>query len=264
MESDINISHLLAAGFITRVEHHASLASTNDHARRLAAAVGREETVLVVADQQTAGRGRGQNRWWTGSGALACSLLLDPALRNIERRHFHLISLAAAMAIVDTAQPLVPAGQVGLHWPNDVFVNDRKLSGVLVEALADGRHIVGIGVNLNNSLAAAPAELCDVLTTLADIAGRPYDRTQVLAALLSGFDRVLAQLAVDAAGVAQRANALCLQHGQMITIESGNRVTSGSCIGIADDGALVLETATGREKFYSGVLRKHGSSHEAD
>jgi BirA family transcriptional regulator, biotin operon repressor / biotin---[acetyl-CoA-carboxylase] ligase len=254
---EIDIPQLLAGGFVTRVEHLQSLTSTNDHARQFAAAADRDEIVLIVADEQTAGRGRGANRWWTGSGALAFSVLLDPALRNIERCHFYLISLAAAIAIVETARPLVPARQVGLHWPNDVFVDGRKLSGVLVEALADGRHIVGIGVNLNNSLASAPDELRAVATTLADLSGRRHDRSSVLAELLSGFDRLLRQLATDAAGVARRANALCLQKGRMITIESGNRVASGSCLGIADDGALQLETAAGREKFYSGVLRKH-------
>jgi len=257
MPTAFNIPQLLSAGFVTRVEHHERLTSTNDYARQFSGAVSREEIMLIVADEQTAGRGRGANRWWTGSGALAFSLLFDPALRHIERCNFHLISLAAAIAIVETAQPLVPSRQVGLHWPNDVFVDGRKLSGILVEALADGRHIVGIGVNLNNSLATAPDELCDVVTTLADLSGRQHDRTSVLAALLTGFDRMLVQLASDAADVARRANKLCLQHGRLITIESGNRIATGSCMGIADDGALQLETSAGREKFYSGVLRKH-------
>ncbi len=266
MRTDIDVPRLKKGGFITRVEHHATLTSTNDHARMLAADAARDETVLVVADEQTAGRGRGVNRWWTGAGSLACSLLFDPALRDIQRQHFHLISLAAAIAIVETARPLVLDRQVGLHWPNDVFAAGRKLSGVLVEALPDGRHIVGIGVNLNNSLAAAPPELSDVVTTLFDMTGREHDRTEILISLLGWMRRELANLATDSAGVARRANQLCLQHGRSITIESGQRTVSGSCLGIAEDGALsARDRGRPREVLFGRIEEASviGSHHDA-
>src|SRR5487761_1135631 len=94
-------SSLVATGLVDRAEYFASLSSTNDYAREVAGSLPREERLLIVADEQTTGRGRGANRWWTGSGSLACTLVFDPAQRDIERRYYPLISLAAAIAIVE-------------------------------------------------------------------------------------------------------------------------------------------------------------------
>ena len=85
-----------------------------------------ELPLLVVADRQTAGRGRGANRWWTGPGALAFSLLVDGRTVGADRSRSPLVALAAAVAVVDTVAPLLPAHQVGIHWPNDVLVAERK------------------------------------------------------------------------------------------------------------------------------------------
>jgi BirA family biotin operon repressor/biotin-[acetyl-CoA-carboxylase] ligase len=239
---------------LARVEHHPTLTSTNDHARELAAQSPAELPLLVVADEQTAGRGRGANRWWTGPGSLACSLLFDPAARGIERRYHSMIALAAAVAIVDATSPLVDARPIGVHWPNDVFVSDRKLAGILVEALPDGRHILGIGCNVNNSLAAAPAELQAIATSLADLTGRTQHRTAFLLGVLERLHANLDLLASSPASLGERADQLCLQRGRRLTIESGARRTTGICAGIAPDGALLLETPAGLETHYSGVL----------
>ncbi len=68
-------------------------------------------------------------------------------------------SLAAGVAVVSAVRPAIAPQQVGLHWPNDVFVGPRKLAGILIDVLADGRHILGIGLNVNNSLADAPDDV---------------------------------------------------------------------------------------------------------
>ena len=140
---------------------------------------------LVLADRQTAGRGRGANRWWTGAGSLAFSLLLHPAARGIRRENFPLISLTAALAIIDAARPLASADELGLHWPNDVFAQGRKLAGVLVEALTDGWHVLGVGLNVNNRAIDAPDELREKTISLADLTGRDQSRTDALLALFS-------------------------------------------------------------------------------
>src|SRR5262245_60487564 len=107
---DIDLDRLMALGLATRFEYHRKLKSTNDRARDLAADTLPDEVVLILAEEQTAGRGRGDNRWWTGRGSLAMSLLFDPQRWTIEQRYNPMISLAAAVAVVESVEPLVAGG----------------------------------------------------------------------------------------------------------------------------------------------------------
>jgi len=162
--------------------------------------------------------------------------------------------LAAALAIVETCAPRAPNVRLGVHWPNDVFASDRKLAGILVEALADGRHILGIGWNVNNSSSQAPPELAEIVTSLGDLSPGPHDRTWILVEALSRLNVLLDYLARHPEAIGRRADEACLQHGQTLTIEAGKRRTTGVCAGIAPNGALLLDTPSGRQSHYSGVL----------
>ena len=287
----LDLKQLQRCPWLAAVEHHATLASTNDRARQLAAepsprlpepGIGESTSIacrtatpgrlagqecpayfakptvvpspsLIVAEQQTAGRGRGRNRWWTGVGSLAFSLLLPRPARNAAAGQ-PLLGLAAAVAVVEAAAALVPNRPIGLYWPNDVQAGDRKLAGVLVEVLADGRAIVGIGINVNSRAADAPTELQTIITSLADLAGGPLDRTGVLLAVLGQFERQLAALQTAPDALARRADELCLQRGQRLYLVQADQRWEGVCAGIAPDGALLLDTAAGRRAFYSGTL----------
>ncbi|NQT14526.1 MAG: biotin--[acetyl-CoA-carboxylase] ligase [Planctomycetes bacterium] len=252
LDTDLLVRHT----FVARVEHHVTLGSTNDRARQCAAEGGGSLPLLIVADEQTAGRGRGTNRWWTGRGSLACSLLIDPDALGIDRyRSSPLVALATAVAIVDTLAPVVENHAVGLHWPNDVFADGRKLAGILAEVLADRRIILGIGLNTNNALVNGPQELQKTATTLFDLTGVPHDRTRILLALLDRLEKALGNLASAPEQIAAYADEICLQKGQTLTVRSGRRQVSGRCEGIASDGALLLRTPQGLQRLYSGVLR---------
>jgi BirA family transcriptional regulator, biotin operon repressor / biotin---[acetyl-CoA-carboxylase] ligase len=171
-----------------------------------------------------------------------------------------MVALAAAAAVIDAVAPLLPGRQVGIHWPNDVLVpmahgaDDRKLSGILVEVLPDRRHIIGIGLNTNNSVADAPAGLKSTIITLRDLSGRQHDQTGILIDLLRHLEQEFARLRNDAKAVAARADELCLQRGRTLTLQWDDRKITGCCRGIAADGALLLETASGVEPFYSGTV----------
>lgn len=254
--SDLHTARLASHPLIDECELHVEIGSTNDRARQRAADMPREQTLLVIAERQTAGRGRGSNRWWTGDGALALSLLFDPAARGIARQHTGLIALATAVALVETVAPRVPHQRAGIHWPNDVFLLDRKLAGILVEVLPDGRHIVGLGCNVNNSVSAAPDDLASIVTSLRDATQRTFDRTELLVELFDQLGVALHVLAQEPAELARHSDRHCLQHGRSLTIRVGAHEETGVCEGIADDGALVLSTPRGRQTFYSGVLVK--------
>jgi BirA family biotin operon repressor/biotin-[acetyl-CoA-carboxylase] ligase len=251
-----DLTRLLAETFLATAEQHAEIGSTNDRARELGSLPATDLPCLISADRQIAGRGRGSNRWWTGEGSLAFSLLLDAATLGIRREYSGLVSLAAAAAIVKTVQPRVPEHLVGLHWPNDVYVARRKLAGILVESLPNGRLVVGIGLNTNNSLESAPPEVRDGAVALCDLTGGLHDRGQLLIDLVNQLREELAAVAEQPDTIGQQADAFCLQRGDWLMLDTGQEVVEGRCYGIEADGALLLQTATGSRKFYAGALRR--------
>jgi BirA family transcriptional regulator, biotin operon repressor / biotin---[acetyl-CoA-carboxylase] ligase len=258
----IDAVRLMRETFVARVEHHPVVDSTNVRAAQCAAQGAKDLPLLVVADEQTAGRGRGGNRWWTGPGSLAFSLLVDADMVAADASRSPLVALAAAVAVVDAVGPLLPNRQVGICWPNDVHVRvatndtvaERKLAGILVEVLPDRRHVIGIGLNVNDIAADAPAELRKTVTTLRDLSGREHDRTRLLVELLQCLQRQFAQLCDDPAAVAARADSLCLQRDRTLTLQRNNRTIAGLCRGIAADGAILLETPAGTERLVSGSV----------
>jgi BirA family biotin operon repressor/biotin-[acetyl-CoA-carboxylase] ligase len=253
--SQFDAARLKSAGSVARVEHYDELSSTQDRARERAADPNCPTPLLIVADRQTAGRGRQGNSWWTGDGSLAFSLLFDPETFGCPRRPEPRLALAVGVAIIDAIGRCIPAARVGFHWPNDVFVGEKKLAGILVEVLPDGRHILGVGVNSNNSAADAPSQLRDQVATLFDLTGTPHDQTQLLVDLLDCLALRLRQLGSGDLALGLSFDSLCLQRDRTLTLYLGERTIRGRCLGIAADGALVLETERGEERFYAGTLR---------
>jgi BirA family biotin operon repressor/biotin-[acetyl-CoA-carboxylase] ligase len=256
---------LLRATFVAQVEHYATVGSTNDVARQRAVRGPGPLPLLIVADEQTAGRGRGANRWWTGPGSLAFSLLMDPSPGTADsaqavRRRWPLVSLAAAVAVVRTVAPRLAGFTVGLHWPNDVFAEGRKLAGILAEGLPDGRLILGIGLNANNTLGDAPPSVRDKATTMLELTGASHDRNRLLHDLLCHLAKTIGEAASRPEHLAAQAHGHCLQRGGTLVIESGRDLVRGRCVGIDFDGGLLLDTAEGRRKLYSGVLREATAS----
>jgi BirA family transcriptional regulator, biotin operon repressor / biotin---[acetyl-CoA-carboxylase] ligase len=150
------------------IHQFTTLGSTNDHLKEMVAA---PEFTCVVADEQTAGRGRRARAWHSSPGdGLYLSILLLP--RTDSSSTVPLIGLLAAVAVAET---LIERGveDVDIKWPNDVLVNDRKISGILAEALSDGseslRLVLGIGVNLNHR--SFPPGLNETATSLAIVTG---------------------------------------------------------------------------------------------
>jgi BirA family biotin operon repressor/biotin-[acetyl-CoA-carboxylase] ligase len=264
----MNINRVLSETFVIEAEHHAELGSTNDRCAELAKRGAQKLPLLVTADRQTAGRGRGRNLWWTGPNSLAFSLLLQPLAPQSESnemlgRHLKcspnisltpLLSLAAGLAVVDAVKPRLKNQDIGLHWPNDVIAAGHKLSGILVEVLADGRIIIGIGINTNDPIADAPQELRSIATSLLDLTGANHDHTEILVSLLKGLEKHLADLKREPSQVTLRADALCLQRNRPLTLQQGAETVNGVCRGIAPDGALLLESRGDLRSYYSGVI----------
>lgn len=245
---------LLSGRLVASLEYHEVLESTNDRAKTLAREGGIELPALILAGLQTAGRGRGGNRWWSGPDNLAFTVLVNTEPWKTARERISLSALAAGIAVVEAVSPRVAQHAVGLHWPNDVYVDDRKLSGILVEVPVENRLVVGIGVNTNCRLADAPTELRRRITTLVELTGEVHDHTGLLADWLVAWTNWIGRLPDRPGEIGDRANELCLQRGRVLRLRQGNQVYEGECLGIASDGAIRLRGKEGVREFCSGSV----------
>lgn len=220
--------------------------STNSELLRRAAA-GAPEGVVIVADSQTAGRGRLGRRWYDRPGAsLLCSILFR---RDFEPEHLHLASTVVALAALDAARAVGAA--LSCKWPNDlVGPRGEKAAGILAEATPDAALVVGIG--LNCAPVVTPDEAADTLsppaTSLADLAGRPVERENVLASLLEGVASRWERLAspgrvpssVGALELMAEYRRACATIGATVRVDLGRRRIVGVADDVADDGRLVV------------------------
>lgn len=221
-----------------------SLPSTNTELARRASE-GAEEGLSIVADEQTAGRGRLQRTWSSPKGAgLYFSILLRP---TIAQDRWPLITFMASLAVGDALHD--GAGvTTDIKWPNDLLSGERKICGILAEAVetpAGRAVIVGIGINLTAD--AYPRELAEIATSVAEAAGRQPERETILAALQNALARWYSLLHEPdglAKIVAAWASRSSYASGKLVTVANGDEVWQGITCGIEDDGALRLETET--------------------
>ena len=243
-----------AHSFLRHVELHESLPSTNDRAIQLAGVAGLETPALVLARRQTAGRGRGASRWWSPDGALTISLIVDSAELGLTTRDWPRLSLTTAVAVCD-ALPV----DCSIKWPNDVLIDGRKVCGILIEspggaAPAKDRLIIGVGINVNNSWRDAPPEVGAAGAALCDATGRQHDLQRVLIGFLLALGHRLQQLAGGNKELPLAWQARSSLTDRRVAVDCGGRRTTGRCLGIADDGALIVETGSKAERIYSGSV----------
>lgn len=253
--SSLDLDRIATSMQLGRVEHHRELDSTNTRAVLLAGDPELPLPALVLADLQTQGRGRGDNTWWSASGALTFSWIVRGSDR-LAPAHGPCLSLTAGLAVCEALQEICPGLPIGLKWPNDVFVHGRKICGILVEApaRAGDRVIIGIGVNVNNSLRAAPAPVSERATSLVDVAGYTFPLATVLIQILQRLTQRCAALERGDAGLGQRWQALCMLTGNRARVEAGSVATEGICRGIDARGALLIDTGTEIRPCVTGVV----------
>lgn len=250
-------SRIVANTFVKDVEFHAEIGSTNDRALELAAAeVSPRTPLLIWALQQNAGRGRGANRWWASDGALTFTLLLETSALRLPQERWPQVSLTTGLAVCTALQNLVPQADVSLKWPNDVFVDGRKICGILIEIppRQSGKLVIGVGININNSIQSAPAEIASRATALCDISQREWKLDEVLIHVLQQIESHLIQLSDNDPSLAQRWDELCFLRGRTVQHTAGEHVTMGVCQGVDQQGALLLRTETGLTRVLGGVI----------
>ncbi len=245
--------------FVDVIDYHAQIDSTNTRALQLVASDDTAQPcTLVLAEEQTAGRGRGNNVWWSGPGALTFSVLIDCQQVSLPIGRWPQIALTTGLAVCDGVDQFLGQQVAALKWPNDVFLEGKKVCGILVESGDHRRQnvVVGIGVNVNNSLASAPVELSGKAIALCDLLPHPIVPVDFLVFLLK---RIASRLAVLASGDLHLPNewqARCLLTNRKVEIDTGAQTVTGVCQGINHDGALLVQTKLACERILSGVVTK--------
>ena len=225
--------------------------ATVDSTQRVAfelAEGGAADGTVVLADTQTAGRGRRGRAWQDAPGdSLLMSVIVRPRLRVADLSK---LSLAAAVAVAEAIAKTTDL-DARLKWPNDVLVSGRKLAGILLESRIEREPTVVAGVGINLRQRTFPAELAFTATSIDLEGGRAVSREELLEAILDAFDQWRTLL--ERAGFAplrERWLALADTIGRAVTVGEH----AGVAVDLSTDGALVLRQETGLRHVFSGEI----------
>ena len=258
--SPSDLESLLSDTFLNSVDHIAQTDSTNTRAIELLAS---DESVatpyLVYTENQLAGRGRGANQWWSAKGSLTFSIVVDFQEIPFSAEQQPLLPLLTGMAILRAGQSLLPDGEfslLSLKWPNDVYLADRKLAGVLIEvpSQSSGRAVIGVGINVNNRFTEAPDELRSTGISLADHSTTQHAQIEILRTFLLCFEDLLKSFAAGDSFLNHWPNH-CLLTGKEVTLQTGSTQVTGVCQGVDAAGALLLKIGADQKRFFGGVVQ---------
>jgi len=243
--------------FSQHIHHYYRAGSTNTLALE-AAADGAPEGSVFLAEQQTAGRGRGNNQWHSAeSTGIYCSVILRPALPPAD---VLVLSLAAGLAVQSAIQEIDSRVLPDLKWPNDVLIQGKKFCGILAEMSAEAtrvRHIV-VGVGLNVNQASFPDDLEQTATSLLQATGTEWSRVEVCAALLKSLDREYQDLLENPESHVEILRRFeehsSTARGRQVRIEE-NGGFEGVTEGLDPRGFLRVRTRERVRIVYSGTVR---------
>jgi BirA family transcriptional regulator, biotin operon repressor / biotin---[acetyl-CoA-carboxylase] ligase len=242
--------------FDTHLQHFYKIGSTNT-AALTTAAEGAPEGTVFLAEEQTAGRGRGANTWESPrSTGIYCSAILRPPLPPSD---VLVLSLAAGLAVQASIRQIDARVNGDLKWPNDVLIDGRKVCGILTEMNAEATQVrfivVGIGVNVNQT--SFPEELGAI--SLRQATGSEWSRVELVAALLKSLDREYRQLL---AGRGARESILrrfaensSWVRGKAVRVDENGSALAGITEGLDERGFLRLRTGYGLQTVLSGTVR---------
>jgi len=236
------------------VEWPVSIDSTSNRLKELARG-GAPEWTVVLADVQTAGRGREGRTWVSPPGGLYLSVLLRPRFEKVG-----LLPLAAGVAVAEATGDL--GVRTELKWPNDVLASGRKLAGILSEAASGPAGVewvaLGVGVNLSFDAARLPPEMQDGVTSLAEEGVADVSVDAVAAAVLARLAVCCDALRSSPSAVvsAWRSHAAAWW-GSLVDVRAGEAPLRGRLLEVDDEGALVLELESGtRRRLFSGEVTR--------
>lgn len=251
----------ITAGLKTRVlgksvVYFAQIDSTNNAAKELAAA-GVPEGTVVVAEEQTGGRGRLGRTWYSPAGVgIWLSAILRPDINPLDAPK---ITLITAVALARTLA-LYPGVTPGIKWPNDILVEGRKIAGILTEMNAELDRVnfivLGIGINVNTNSVEMPDELSKIATSLQIVTGRRVDRLGLITKMLANLEELYFMFIEGRfPSIIREWKEFSVTLGQTVRIVNpkGDMI-EGLAQDLDNDGALILKTGHGRKRITAGEI----------
>lgn len=249
---------LLLQGWLKSCQHFAEIDSTNSVARRM----GWDQPELrlpslLVADRQTQGRGRGGHVWWSPDGCLMLTLVISSEQLPADRSSWSQLALLAGVSAATAVDGVCPELDVQLKWPNDLYIKGKKLGGILIESFSCERALssertlfaIGIGINVAMDWPSAPSEVQSRATCLSQSTARSIKREEVLHELIVQLANHIDQWKEQPACWFEQWHQRCFLIGKVISVntlrDSGQKILSGLCEGVAQDGQLLLRTENG-------------------
>jgi len=240
--NEASLKKHLAGKFIGHSLHYyEEIGSTNDEAFRLGVQ-GAPEGTALIAERQSAGKGRMQRAWHSPPGAnIYTSVILRP---RFEPDLAPQISLAAGVAVAETLDPYCP-GKVFLKWPNDVQIGGKKVCGILTQMKTAAGVIdfvvVGIGVNVNWNLKEFPEDIRKIATSLSVEAGREFSRLELIILLYENLAKCYRELAQNGfAPLRKTWLERTTMIGKPVSVTFGKETISGEAADLDKDGSLVI------------------------
>ena len=239
------VSSAIRRGLFTRIVgkrflYYQELTSTMDDARHLADG-GTEEGTVIMAENQTSGRGRFGRNWVSGQGNIHLSVVFRPSIEVLPQ-----LTMMSAVAVARAIRKTT-ALEPRIKWPNDVLVNGKKVSGILVEAAALGSEIdyavVGVGINVSLDTSGF-SEIADSASCLEALAGRSLARDEVLRQLLMEMDALYLQ-ALQGDSVLEEWRALMDTIGQRVTVSWRDDNWQGLVEDVDRAGNMILRLDNG-------------------
>ncbi|NFA41433.1 biotin--[acetyl-CoA-carboxylase] ligase, partial [Clostridium botulinum] len=231
------------------IQYYFELPSTNKTAKQLADNNNANNGTLIIAEKQTLGKGRFDRKWTSPSSGIWMSLILKP---NIPPSEASKITQIAAASVY---KALLNFGiNVSIKWPNDIFINGKKLCGILTEMKCDIDRIhylvLGIGLNVNLNAEEITDELKDIATSLKLEFNKTFSKSLILSEILNNFEPlyekfILENNICEVLNICRQNSNLLNQKAKLITYHKEEIVT---CIGINDNGELIVKDADGYEK----------------
>jgi BirA family transcriptional regulator, biotin operon repressor / biotin---[acetyl-CoA-carboxylase] ligase len=223
-----------------------TVGSTNTKAAELRRAGKLLAPAIVLTGRQTAGRGRGSNKWSSPPGVMTVTFVL-PVSDQIQPHH---VPLVAGLAVREACAEL-GATRAGLKWPNDIWADDLKLAGLLCER-TDHVDLVGVGLNVCCELGDLPAEVRRASTSLSHQAGRAVSLDEVLRALSQSMNDFLLRPRFSIQTYLQQYSDLLVIKFRKIRVTDPGVNIEGTCEGIDSAGRLVVSNRDGRHALLAG------------
>jgi len=266
----------LTTTYVGRTVHYLRTVGSTSSELKALAREGAAAGTVVLADEQTVGRGRSGRTWFSPVGlGVWMSILLRCEL-SAER--LAPLSIAAAVSVADALRELTGL-DVRVKWPNDLLVGGRKLGGLLVESIQTAGKdvlsaVLGIGLNVNLTESDLPAELVGIATSLRSELGHSLPRLEVLRVMLLALERCFERYEREGiAGFRERWKELSSTLGREVTVTPGRPaagatecIAAGTVMGLAKSGALILEDASGatHEIWFGDITLRHADKRGTD